>query len=142
MISEECAHGCMCHVNPRDFVPVCPLHNLPLHAAEAGRAECPWRGAKRRHIGGEGFTRNRCHTYPPEAWGWARRDTFNQADLPPYNGFQAPNVDRHGGPRWNVNTSGLCLDCGVQTPHAFGENRAVCLACGVVTWQLDPAYTA
>lgn len=131
---------CACHVNPYGWVPVCPRHHLPLHAAEAGTAQCPWRGQRRRQVGGQEFVVTKCVTWAPSSWEWRPREAFNLDDLPPYNGWQEPRYpEPNGGNNWEVH-SHRCRRCGMETQHVVGENRSVCTHCGLCSWRPDPAY--
>lgn len=135
---------CLCHVNPRDYVPCCPRHGLPLVAAEAGHGTCLWVGKQKkvsRDVDGREVKQyERCTTFGPGVWVWSRRDKFNGDEIPPHNGYTPPTYDRVGGPHWHVGLEQRCSECGGYTPHAIGESRAVCLTCGAMTWHPAPAH--
>jgi hypothetical protein len=130
---------CTCHINPFEWVPTCPTHHLALYAAEAGMAQCPWVStSKAHHVGGLPFAARRCVAWEPKNWLWRPRAQFHGDDLPPYNGHQAPRYpDSLIGPHWEVDFVHRCPDCKVDTPHAEGSNRLVCLACGLARWVPD-----
>lgn len=134
---------CGCHVNPRDYVPVCRIHGLPLIRAEHGNGLCPWQGRVITLRGtssyGEEQVRERCHAWGPTSWAWAHRDKFDGRDLPPHNGFQPPDYDREGGPTWERQQH-YCRRCRLSTLHLVGESRRVCFECGAALYMATPFY--
>lgn len=140
---------CHCQTNPRDYVPVCPRHGLPLRAADADPAlgTCPWFPGNSNT--GPGFperapqggyvlrpTADRCLTWRPQSWSWRHRDTFNTEDLPPYNGWKPPDYD-HEGPRWATDLESYCRDCKSNQPVIVGPHELVCITCGAAYWRAE-----
>jgi ribosomal protein S27AE len=127
-------------VNPFDYVPVCPRHSLPLHAAEAGYGQCPWidRDLPRRQLAGgvSVRARRRCIAWRPTSWVWRPRALFNGDDLPPYNGFQPPRTPDLSDTRWQRREH-TCPACGERVLHLLGEHRRVCTGCGYAAWAAE-----
>lgn len=134
---KKCSAFCICHLNPHDYVPVCPTHFRPLIAAEAGNGFCTWTAPRvRNHVGGQEFTSGRCIAWGPGSWEWKPRRMFNQSDLPPFNGWQPPKTPPWMEPRtWGFETHD-CPTCG-ETTHTVGDDRLVCLGCGLCRWTKD-----
>lgn len=132
---RRCEVDCACHINPHDYVPVCPNHGLPLIAAEAGNGSCPWVGPAVNPKPWQGDV-TRCITWGPGSWEWKPRRMFNGDDLPPFNGFNPPKPPPWMEPRtWGFETHD-CPTCG-KTNHTVGDDRMVCLGCGLCRWTKD-----
>lgn len=90
---------CADHVDTETHVPVCPLHGLPLVAADRpGVGQCLWTEQPRRRLSRveritRGFNVKSCGTWGPASWVWRHRDGFNGDDLPPYNGWKPVDVE-------------------------------------------------
>lgn len=131
--------SCRCHWNPVDHVPVCPVHALPLHAADRdgwGECEQVTRGRLPTAVQGRPGPRRRCGTWPPERWDWLPRIIFNAADVPPLNGFAPPTAPAPGAGRWHLERR-RCPDCRAWVPHVVGEHRLVCTRCGLAAWTAE-----
>lgn len=135
---KRCEVDCACHLNPHDYVPVCPNHGLPLVAAEAGNGQCRWVGPPRKvHNWDAEATPQRCITWGPGSWDWKPRRMFNGDDLPPFNGFNPPKTPPWMEPRtWGFDDHD-CPTCTAITRHAVGDDRMVCLICGLCRWTKD-----
>lgn len=129
------------HANPRDYIPVCPVHSLPLVAAEAGHGQCLWQGRRKfsEWVDGHRVTRReRCITFGPKAWHWLPRDLFNADQIPPGNGYTPPSYD-HTGPAWGF-VLRTCPHCNEPTKHVTDASQYVCTECGASQWLPAPMY--
>jgi hypothetical protein len=139
MVETRCVADCLCHVNPYDYVPCCPIHHRPLRAAEAGYGQCSWaRTQPIPHVGGVRRQTSTCTVFGPDQWAWLPRERFDARDLPPLNGEQPPRIPDIGSP-WDL-VEALCGKCELLTPHVEGQNRRVCSMCGTARWVPSPQY--
>jgi hypothetical protein len=85
--------GCPTHITAETHVPCCPIHRIPLVWSETyAHARCPharWRTLKDRD--GAKYVEKACTVWGVGSWQWIHRATFDDSDLPPWNGQSAPD---------------------------------------------------
>lgn len=137
MRCADLACPCSEHVTPATHVAVCPVHFAPLVAGEPGTGRCLWRGETGNvtHIGGQRLdTLVECGAWEPGRWAWLPRERFDDRDLPPANGWQAPDMADvfPAAPRlrYRLDVVRRCGSCELELPHAQVGSTFVCLKCG------------